>query len=403
MRAQKNADYCWPRALLAKADDPWGLEHKDAYDVLKVPFDASREQIKQAYKARSKELHPDKLRKSDNEPSGQLRKAYDIVGFPRSKKKYDKEARKRHKHAPRRAENTLAADLAGDRKPINVVVGTVGERPRAVVGRGPGVAGRLARGAVRSGRQPAGEGGRFSLHSLADLRQADAREARFWLAPVAARRQPGAQFGGQGPRRERDLVFELGGPRGGQELPGARRRGGLRVHRRTADNVYAPCAWGSMGCGGGLAPVRNSIRVLLRSMFYPSALNRKKGVLSSLVGAALRRAVDSGTPPPSLSVAPSPAPLVRVVASIPPMMPTPGRPPCLLRLCHCYKIITGTADGAYFHLKKPAGGARSESSSPAPRNIVRHQACAASWAVPFSKFWNLASCITKMGAWMRGP
>ena len=45
-------------AALAKADDPWGLEHKDAYDVLKVPFDASREQIKQAYKARSKELHP---------------------------------------------------------------------------------------------------------------------------------------------------------------------------------------------------------------------------------------------------------------------------------------------------------------------------------------------------------
>ena len=119
-------------ALLAKADDPWGLEHKDAYDVLKVPFDASREQIKQAYKARSKELHPDKLRKSDNEPFRQLRKAYDIVGFPRSKKKYDKEARKRHKQAPRRAENTLAADLAGDRKPINVVVGRL-ESGRALL------------------------------------------------------------------------------------------------------------------------------------------------------------------------------------------------------------------------------------------------------------------------------
>ena len=119
-------------ALYAKADDPWGLEHKDAYDVLKVPFDASREQIKQAYKARSKELHPDKLRKSDNEPFRQLRKAYDIVGFPRSKKKYDKEARKRHKHAPRRAENTLAADLAGDRKPINVVVGRL-ESGRALL------------------------------------------------------------------------------------------------------------------------------------------------------------------------------------------------------------------------------------------------------------------------------
>ena len=31
-------------ALLAKADDPWGLDHADAYDVLDVPFDASREQ-----------------------------------------------------------------------------------------------------------------------------------------------------------------------------------------------------------------------------------------------------------------------------------------------------------------------------------------------------------------------
>ena len=54
--------------------------------------------------------------------------------------------------------------------------------------------------------------------------------------------------------------------------------------------AYAPCAWGSMGCGGGLAPVRNSIRVLLRSMFYPSALNRKKGVLTALV-CFLRRCV----------------------------------------------------------------------------------------------------------------
>ena len=119
-------------ALYAKAEDPWGLDHADAYDVLEVPFDASREQIRQAYKARSKELHPDKLRKSDNEPFRQLRKAYDIVGYARSKKKYDKEARKRHKQAPRRAENTLAADLAGNRRPINVVVGRL-ESGRALL------------------------------------------------------------------------------------------------------------------------------------------------------------------------------------------------------------------------------------------------------------------------------
>ena len=54
-------------ALYAKADDPWGLDHADAYDVLDVPFDASREQIRQAYKARSKQLHPDKLRARPSE------------------------------------------------------------------------------------------------------------------------------------------------------------------------------------------------------------------------------------------------------------------------------------------------------------------------------------------------
>ena len=123
---------CSAAALYAKADDPWGLEHKDAYDVLKVPFDASREQIRKAYKARSKELHPDKLRLRNSEAFVQLRKAYDIVGYARSKKKYDKEARKRHKQAPRRAENTLAADLAGNRRPINVVVGRL-ESGRALL------------------------------------------------------------------------------------------------------------------------------------------------------------------------------------------------------------------------------------------------------------------------------
>ena len=124
--------YVAAAALLVKADDPWGLEHKDAYDVLKVPFDASREQIRKAYKARSKELHPDKLRLRNSEAFVQLRKAYDIVGYARSKKKYDKEARKRHKQAPRRAENTLAADLAGNRRPINVVVGRL-ESGRALL------------------------------------------------------------------------------------------------------------------------------------------------------------------------------------------------------------------------------------------------------------------------------
>ena len=279
-------------ALYAKADDPWGLDHADAYDVLDVPFDASREQIRQAYKARSKELHPDKLRRRGQSSKAflELRKAYDIVGFPRSKKKYDKEARKRHKHAPRRAENTLAADLAGDRKPINVVVGRL-ESGRALL---------LDEALVsRDGSHEA----RFEVDGNLRVREAGSRSIVWQTFAKPTRAKHG--FGWLLLQHDGNLVLNSGDKGHVESViwssnsadPSAAKsylelddEGGLRVHRRTADNAYAPCAWGSHGCGGGLAPVRNSIRVLLRSMFYPSALNRKKGVLSSLVG-FLRRCV----------------------------------------------------------------------------------------------------------------
>ena len=282
---------CAAAALCAKADDPWGLEHKDAYDVLKVPFDASREQIKKAYYARSKELHPDKLRRStQSKPFQQLRRAYDIVYYPKTKKKYDKEARKRHKHAPRRAENTLAADLAGNRRPINVVVGRL-ESGRALL---------LDEALVsRDGSHEA----RFEVDGNLRVREAGSRSVVWQTFSEPTRAKHG--FGWLLLQHDGNLVLNSGDKGHVESViwssnsadPGAAKsylelddEGGLRVHRRTADNAYAPCAWGSMGCGGGLAPVRNSIRVLLRSMFYPSALNRKKGVLSSLVG-FLRRCV----------------------------------------------------------------------------------------------------------------
>ena len=61
-------------ALYAKADDPWGLEHKGAYDVLKVPPDA-RASRSEGLQSRSKELHPDKLRLRNSAAFVQLRKA----------------------------------------------------------------------------------------------------------------------------------------------------------------------------------------------------------------------------------------------------------------------------------------------------------------------------------------
>ena len=63
------------------------------------------------------------------------------------------------------------------------------------------------------------------------------------------------------------------------------------MHRRTADNAYALCAWGSAGCGAvSVATTKNSLRILLRNLFYPSALRSadakksRPGVLSSIFG-----------------------------------------------------------------------------------------------------------------------
>lgn len=284
--------------LLVRADDPFGLDHTDAYDVLGVPFDASRAQIKQAYKTMSKRLHPDKLRSRQSEPFRRVKKARDILYDPRSRKLYNRDAKRRHRHSSRPTLNTLAADLAGARKPRNVVEGRL-------------ESGRSGRSLLLDDVLVSADGSheaRFEVDGNFRIREAGSKSV-VWERPGSTPTTAAHGFGFVQLQKDGNLVLYAGKAPNDEDRsvlwssvsadPAASESyleldddGGLRVHRRTADNAYAPCAWGSMGCGGGLAPVRNSLRVLLRSMFYPSALKRtgRGSVLSSLVG-FLRRCV----------------------------------------------------------------------------------------------------------------
>ncbi|WP_165875191.1 J domain-containing protein [Natrarchaeobius chitinivorans] len=61
------------------------------YDILGVDRDASQEEIKRAYREKVKETHPDQ---SDHPNAGQLfmqvKEAYDVLGDPDRKNRYDK-------------------------------------------------------------------------------------------------------------------------------------------------------------------------------------------------------------------------------------------------------------------------------------------------------------------------
>ena len=63
--------------------------------------------------------------------------------------------------------------------------------------------------------------------------------------------------------------------------------GELLIMRRTADNAYTSCAWGSAGCGYTLRSTSNSIRVYIRKLFSPGALRRtptkEPSVLASIM------------------------------------------------------------------------------------------------------------------------
>ena len=234
-------------------------------------------------------------------PSGQVRslkKARDILYDPRSRKLYNRDAKRRYRHSSRPTLNTLVADLAGARKPRNVVEGRL-------------ESGRSGRSLLLDEVLVSADGSheaRFEVDGNFRIRESGSKSV-VWERPGATPTTAAHGFGFVQLQKDGNLVLYAGKAPNDEDRsvlwssvsadPAASESyleldddGGLRVHRRTADNAYAPCAWGSMGCGGGLTPVRNSLRVLLRSMFYPSALKRtgRGSVLSSLVG-FLRRCV----------------------------------------------------------------------------------------------------------------
>jgi curved DNA-binding protein CbpA len=60
------------------------------YDVLSVPPDATHEQIKQAYRRKVRELHPDSaVGRSDPAEFARVQRAYDVLSRPIERLRYD--------------------------------------------------------------------------------------------------------------------------------------------------------------------------------------------------------------------------------------------------------------------------------------------------------------------------
>lgn len=66
----------------------------DYYDVLDVPPDATPEEIKEAYRQRAFETHPDRRSDADaHEAFVQVRTAYETLSDPQARARYDRERR----------------------------------------------------------------------------------------------------------------------------------------------------------------------------------------------------------------------------------------------------------------------------------------------------------------------
>ena len=79
--------------------------------VLQVPFDATQSEIKKAYRLQSKQSHPDKSNDSGT-AFLTLRRAYDVVGNKKLRRKYDQRARSAARAAAAPAFDVLRADTA---------------------------------------------------------------------------------------------------------------------------------------------------------------------------------------------------------------------------------------------------------------------------------------------------
>src|SRR6266566_9606066 len=67
------------------------VEFKDYYKILNVPRDASSEDIKKAFRKLARQYHPDvaKDKKAAEEKFKEINEAYEVLGDPQRRKKYD--------------------------------------------------------------------------------------------------------------------------------------------------------------------------------------------------------------------------------------------------------------------------------------------------------------------------
>jgi len=67
------------------------VQYKDYYEILRVPRTASAEEIKKSFRKLAREFHPDvaKNKKQAEEKFKELNEAYEVLGDPAKRKKYD--------------------------------------------------------------------------------------------------------------------------------------------------------------------------------------------------------------------------------------------------------------------------------------------------------------------------
>lgn len=64
---------------------------KDYYKILGLPYNASAEDIREAYRRAAKKYHPDVVGTGDHDRFLEIREAYEVLGDPDRRKKYDRE------------------------------------------------------------------------------------------------------------------------------------------------------------------------------------------------------------------------------------------------------------------------------------------------------------------------
>ena len=67
------------------------IEFKDYYKILGVPRNASQEDIKKAFRKLARQYHPDvaKDKKGGEEKFKEINEAYEVLGDPQNRSKYD--------------------------------------------------------------------------------------------------------------------------------------------------------------------------------------------------------------------------------------------------------------------------------------------------------------------------